>query len=180
MDSVEDYWETSQLLAEFRERVGLVTHDLHALETPEQRRQHLMYDLWQLLKHPTFHLFYPADRFPALHDRLLKVSHQLSMQYMADLDFKLAQIESPLTFVSISEGKNWATSLGWFIPRKYRNDIIGDILEDCAEMRENGCTERRIKFHVVYQWVIAVVTLVPTAVKTSITDILKQVLSPPK
>jgi len=39
---------------------------------------------------------------------------------------------------------------------------------------------KRIKFHVVYQWLIAVITLVPAAVKTSITDILKQVISPPK
>jgi hypothetical protein len=57
---------------------------------------------------------------------------------------------------------------------------MGDILEDCAEMRQIGCTERRIKFHVVYQWLIAVITLVPTAVKTSIVDIVKQVISPPK
>jgi hypothetical protein len=79
-----------------------------------------------------------------------------------------------------STGESWAVGLGWFIPRKYRNEIIGDILEDCAEMRQTGRTESRVKFHVVYQWLIAVITLVPMAVKTSITDILKQALSPPK
>lgn len=180
MASEEDHRETLQLVAELRERVGLVAHKLRVLEPPGQRRRRLMYDLLELLKHPTFHLFYPANRFPELHDRLLQVSHQLSMQYFAEFDFKLAQIESSLIFESTFEGKNWAITLGWFIPRKHRNDIVGDILEDCAEMREAGCTERRIKFHVVYQWLIAVVTLVPTAVKTSIIDILKQVLSPPK
>ena len=99
---------------------------------------------------------------------------------MVRLDLEYLQDKALLLFKTKSEGENWATMLGWFIPRKYRNDIIGDILEDCAEMRETGCTERRIKFHVVYQWLIAVITLVPTAVKTSITNILKQVISPPK
>lgn len=78
-----------------------------------------------------------------------------------------------------SKGEKWIVSLGWFFPRKYRDDVIGDILEDCADMREAGCTERRIKFHVLYQWVIAVVTLVPTAVKTSIVDAITKVLSRP-
>ena len=39
---------------------------------------------------------------------------------------------------------------------------------------------KRNKIHVVYQCLIAVITLAPTAVKTSITDILKQAISPPK
>jgi hypothetical protein len=79
-----------------------------------------------------------------------------------------------------SMSENWVTSLGWFIPRKYRNDVLGDILEDCAEMRKAGYAEIRIKLHVVYQWLIALITLVPASITTSITDILKQVLSPPK
>ena len=79
-----------------------------------------------------------------------------------------------------SKGEIWTRSLGWFIPRKYRNQIIGDILEDCAEMRQLGYTERRIKFQVVYQWIIAVIMLIPTAIKTSIIDAVKQVIGPPK
>ncbi len=39
---------------------------------------------------------------------------------------------------------------------------------------------KRNKIHAVYQWLIAVITLVPTAVKTSIVDAVKQVISPPK
>jgi hypothetical protein len=104
----------------------------------------------------------------------------VSWLLMVRLDLEYLQDKVLLTFKANSKGESWLRSLGWFIPRKYRYEIIGDILEDCAEMREAGCTERRIKFHVVYQWVIAVVTLVPTAFKISITDILKQVLSPPK
>jgi hypothetical protein len=92
---------------------------------------------------------------------------------------KWMQLKAPLTFGAKSKGEDWTIALGWFIPRKYRH-VIGDILEDCAEMRDLEYTERRIKFHVLYQWIIAVVTLVPMAVKTSITDILKQVISPPK
>lgn len=91
----------------------------------------------------------------------------------------LEQVENPRTVNKKCKGENWIITLGWFIPRKYRH-VIGDILEDCTEMREAGCTERRIKFHVVYQWLIAVITLVPTAVKSSIVDAVKQVISPPK
>lgn len=109
-------------------------------------------------------------------------------QFLKKADLELAerfhtiitQIETQYPDRRNSKCEGWATALGWFIPRKYRSDIIGDLLEDCAEMREAGCTERRIKFHVVYQWLIAVITLVPTAVKTSIIDAVKQVLSPPK
>jgi hypothetical protein len=94
-------------------------------------------------------------------------------------ELKWMQLKALLTFKTRSKGEGWATTLGWFIPRKYRH-VIGDILEDCAEMREAGCTERRIKFHVVYQWVIAVIMLVPTAVKTSIVDAVRQALSRPR
>ncbi len=92
------------------------------------------------------------------------------------LDLKWVHLKALLTLKTECTGEDWATGLGWFIPRKYRH-VIGDILEDCAEMREAGCTERRIKFHVVYQWVIAVITLVPTAVTTSIADAVRQVIS---
>ena len=95
------------------------------------------------------------------------------------LNQKRTRLIAILRFNANASGENWTISLGWFFPRKYRH-VIGDILEDCAEMRQLDYTERRIKFHVVYQWLIAVITLVPTAVKTSITDILKQVVSPPK
>ena len=166
------------LLTELRERVGLVSQNLRELETSEQQVR-VLHALQELLEHSTFQLFYPADLFPELNNYLMQVLMQLQKQNLAELKLKLAQIKASLTFESISSGGNWATSLGWFIPRKYRH-VIGDILEDCAEMRAAGCSERRIKFHVVYQWLIAVVNLVPMAMKTSITDILKQVLSPPK
>ena len=76
-----------------------------------------------------------------------------------------------------SGGEDWAISLGWLIPRKYRAAFVGDILEDCADMREAGCAESHIKFQAVWQWAIAMITLVPMALKTSILDLLKQVLS---
>lgn len=104
----------------------------------------------------------------------------MGLELLIRTELNLKRDKVLLTLKRKSKGEDWITSLGWFIPRKYRNDIIGDILEDCAEMREIGCTEERIKFHVVYQWLIAVITLVPTAIKTSITDILKQVISPPR
>ena len=182
MDREED--RLIKLLTELRERVGLVSQNLRELELPEQHELRVLRALQELLENSTFQLFYPADRFPELNNYLVQALMQLQKQKWKVIPvvsvLKLSQIEAPLAFESISKGHNWAASLGWFIPRKYRSDIIGDILEDCVEMRKAGCTERRIKFHVVYQWLIAIVTLVPTAVKCSITDILKQVLSPPK
>lgn len=161
------------LLMELRERVGLVSQNLRELETPEQQRPLVLRALQELLEHSTFQLFYPADRFPELNNYLMQ------LQEWEVPELKLVQIVAPLTFKTKSKGEDWTTALDWFIPRKYRH-VMGDILEDCAEMREAGCTERRIKLHVVCQWLIAVITLVPTAVKTSITDIVKQVISPPR
>lgn len=93
---------------------------------------------------------------------------------------KRTQSQRLSTSETTYRGDSCVVLLGWFVPRQYRNTLIGDILEDCAEMREDGCTERRIKFHAIYQWLIAVITIVPTAVKTSIIDAVRQVISPPK
>lgn len=106
--------------------------------------------------------------------KLSQLKRQLKL--LEERKLKWMQLKFMLALKTKSKGGNWFAALGWFIPRKYRNDIIGDILEDCAEMREAGCTERQIKFHVVYQWLLAVVTLVPA----SIIGILKQVQSPLK
>lgn len=108
---------------------------------------------------------------------VLDVLLELSQLGLSErLTLKWMQLKTSSTFETKSKGEKWAIALGWFIPRKYRNDIIGDILEDCAEMREVRCTERRIKFHVIYQWLLAVITLVPA----SIIGILRQVIIPPK
>ena len=75
-----------------------------------------------------------------------------------------------------NKGEKWAISLGWWIPRRYRGDIIGDILEDCSEMRDKGCGEWRIRIQVIWQWAIAVVNLIPAAVVGSVW----RRLNPPK
>ncbi len=64
--------------------------------------------------------------------------------------------------------EKWAIALGWWIPRKYRGAIVGDILEDCHEMRETGCREWRIRIQVIWQWAISIVILIPAAVFGSI------------
>lgn len=89
---------------------------------------------------------------------------------------KLAKLIAWLHYKAGSKGEGWATSLGWFIPRKYRGAVLGDIMEDCVEMRDKGCTERRIKIHVIFQWSIAVIMLVPTGAKAWIADLVKQVI----
>ena len=68
--------------------------------------------------------------------------------------------------------EKFAVSLSWWIPRRYREDIIGDILEDCTEMRDNSCAEWRLLIQVIWQWSIAVVNLIPSAVIGKIIRIL--------
>ena len=67
-----------------------------------------------------------------------------------------------------NKAEKWAIALAWWIPRKYRGPIVGDILEDCNEMREMCCGEWRIRIQVIWQWAIAIATLIPTAVFGSI------------
>jgi hypothetical protein len=68
--------------------------------------------------------------------------------------------------------EKWAMALAWWIPRKYRGTIVGDILEDCQEMRERGCGEWRIRIQVLWQWAIAIGTLVPAAMIATVWRIL--------
>ena len=42
----------------------------------------------------------------------------------------------------------------WF-PRKYRDELIGDILEDCHELREQGASEKKINRHANWQLFLA-------------------------
>jgi hypothetical protein len=79
-------------------------------------------------------------------------------------------------FGARNKAEKWAISLGWWIPRRYRADIIGDILEDCNEMRDKSCGDWRIRIQVIWQWAIAVVNLIPAALVGSVW----RRLSPPK
>lgn len=61
-----------------------------------------------------------------------------------------------------NEPEKWAIVLAWCLPQKHREAIVGDIAEDCHEMRDRGLNERRIRTHVLWQCLISVVTLIPT------------------
>ena len=67
----------------------------------------------------------------------------------------------------------WAVLLGWCFPRKYRDAIVGDILEDSYEMRESGLAESKIRAHVLWQCMISVVTLVPSSIVHAIRRLLR-------
>ena len=67
-----------------------------------------------------------------------------------------------------NETEKWVIIFGWCLPRKYREAIMGDIIEDCHEMRERGLAERRILTHVLWQWSISIVTLILTFVMRAI------------
>jgi hypothetical protein len=68
--------------------------------------------------------------------------------------------------------EKWVIMLGWCIPQKHREAIVGDIIEDCYEMRKRGLAERNIYANTLWQWVISVVTLIPACVVGSIKRLL--------
>ncbi len=69
--------------------------------------------------------------------------------------------------------EEWLINLSFWIPREYREAIIGDILEDCHELRTLGKSEERVRFHIIWQLVFTLILLQPVVlIKT-----LKQILS---
>ena len=40
--------------------------------------------------------------------------------------------------------------LSFLIPRKQRPDVFGDLLEDCRELRAEGASEWRVRFHILW------------------------------
>jgi hypothetical protein len=76
-----------------------------------------------------------------------------------------------------SKPEKWLFSLSLWIPRKYREGIIGDILEDCREMRRKRFSKRRIRVHILWQLTIAVIALWPESVGSAVAAILKRVWS---
>lgn len=71
----------------------------------------------------------------------------------------------------------WLTSLSFWIPRKYREPITGDILEDCHEMRELGFDERRIRVHVLWQFAVAIIALWPEPIASAVAAIVRRIWS---
>jgi len=59
--------------------------------------------------------------------------------------------------------KDLIIKTSFWIPRKYREAIVGDIMEDCHELRVLGKSEWRIRIHVIWQLAIALILLRPTA-----------------
>lgn len=75
---------------------------------------------------------------------------------------------------AVGSAEKCAIALSWWIPRKYRGLVVGDILEDCHELRQGGSGEWRICVHVLWQWAIAIGALVPVAVVGTIWRIMSQ------
>ena len=71
----------------------------------------------------------------------------------------------------LKENVKWMVILKWWLPHEHRDAIMGDILEDYQEMRENGSTKRQIRTHILWQWVVAVVRLEPSSFVNAIARI---------
>jgi hypothetical protein len=59
----------------------------------------------------------------------------------------------------------WMLSFSFWIPRRYRQAIMGDLIEDREDMRSLGKSEWRIRAHVVWQIAISALSLWPAAAK---------------
>jgi len=63
---------------------------------------------------------------------------------------------------------DFCTSMSYWLPRKYREGITGDILEDAAELRRLGKNEWRVRAHIAWQLGICIFRLWPTAFKAAV------------
>lgn len=71
-----------------------------------------------------------------------------------------------------SDTEKWLILLKWLLPRKHRESIIGDILEDCHEMRERRLSKQRIMANVLWQLIISFLMWVPSSVINAIFRLL--------
>lgn len=100
------------------------------------------------------------------------------LMLLAGLRSRLREVQGKTRTRGKARAEDVAIGLGWWIPRKYRDDLVGDILEDCSEMRMLSMGERRIVVHVAYQWLIGVVMLVPTAAVMGFAGAIRQIIGP--
>jgi hypothetical protein len=64
-------------------------------------------------------------------------------------------------------------AISFWVPRKYREALVGDIMEDCQELRNLDKGERRIFVHVFWQLAISLVTLLPASIFSGLLGRLK-------
>jgi len=75
------------------------------------------------------------------------------------------------------DSKKWLISLSFWVPRKYREGITGDILEDCDDLRKLGKNEWRIRTHVLWHFSLAVIMLWPEAIGSALASIFEKIFS---
>jgi len=84
---------------------------------------------------------------------------------------------SSLSALSWPRTEQLLLNLSFWIPRRHREGVTGDIFEDCREMRRRRFSERRIRIHVLWQLAIAVIALWPEAVGSAVAAVVKRVWS---
>jgi len=77
-----------------------------------------------------------------------------------------------LTHPFDSSRQHWSerlfTDISCLIPQEHREGIVGDITEDCQELREMGRSERRTRIYAVRQVVGGAVRAWPTALVAAV------------
>jgi hypothetical protein len=76
-----------------------------------------------------------------------------------------------------STGENWLISLSFWIPKRFREAIVGDILEDCIDLRKCGYSEWRIRIHAVWHFILAVLLMWPDVLLSPIFGIIERAFS---
>jgi len=67
-------------------------------------------------------------------------------------------------FLNQTTTDKWLTSSSFWIPRRIREAVIGDIMEDCHELRALGKKEYRVRLHILWHLILFALSLLPTAI----------------
>ena len=55
-------------------------------------------------------------------------------------------------------------NLSFWIPRRIREAMIGDMMEDCTELRNLGKSEFRVRVHILWHLILFAISLLPSMV----------------
>jgi len=88
----------------------------------------------------------------------------LNKEQLGAIDTTLNDLLHGSQYGLIEKPEKLLISAAFWIPRKHREAIVGDIMEDCHELRALGKSKWRIRTHVIWQVVIALILLRSAAV----------------
>jgi len=133
------------------------------------------YKLWANIKNDR-ELTSNEKRYIDWNDLLSRKSDFVIIPGNHDITYKKLMKEKSFVHQSISTSTlskiflkqtttdKWLKSTSFWIPRRIREAIIGDIIEDCHELRALGKKEYRVRLHILWHLILFALSLLPTAI----------------